>query len=67
MTKNRFRLLALLAIGCMLCMALSLPAFAISADSFIEDLESELPGITEVTLSILSINSLDDANRFMSS
>jgi hypothetical protein len=66
MKNNHFRLLALLAIGCMLCMALSLPVFAASADSFIEDLEAELPGITEVTLSILSINSLADANQFMS-
>lgn len=66
MKKHSSWFFALLAIGCLLCVAFSLPVFAASAESVIGDLESEIPGITEVTLSILSINSLEDANRFMS-
>ncbi|MBQ8350899.1 MAG: hypothetical protein IJY20_02495 [Clostridia bacterium] len=66
MKNKHSRIFAFLAICCLCCLLFSVSAFAAPIDSVIGGLEEEVPGITEVTLSILSINSLEDANLFFS-
>ena len=70
MLKSRsiIRPLAILFILFSLCAVFTLPSLALSIEELgdsLGSLEQELPGLSTIAASILSINSLEDANAFL--